>query len=164
MKNALGLMETVGLAAAIEAADAAVKSANVTLIGVELTKGDGMVVVKIEGDVGAVKAAVEAGTQAAMKVSRVFSTKVIPRPSHELDRMVFSKETKGYQAAKPEVVVQEVINEVPEEVVEVAPEETNYEAPSPDPSREGECNYCQDPACPRRKGDPRDWCIHHAQG
>lgn len=161
MKNALGLMETVGLAAAIEAADAAVKSANVTLIGIELTKGDGMVVVKIEGDVGAVKAAVEAGTQAAMKVSRVFSTKVIPRPAPDLDRMVFSKETKGYQAPEKQSVTEVFQSDakVPSEEKETPVNESS----EADPAREGECNYCQDPECPRRKGDPRDWCIHHPQ-
>lgn len=159
MKNALGLMETVGLAAAIEAADAAVKSANVTLIGIELTKGDGMVVVKIEGDVGAVKAAVEAGTQAAMKVSRVFSTKVIPRPAPDLDLMVFSKETKGYSSSEKQGQTEVFQSDISEEEKEV----TMVQTPEADSEREGECNYCQDPACPRRKGDPRDWCIHHPQ-
>lgn len=157
MKNALGLIETVGMAAAIEAADAAVKSANVSLIGVELTKGDGMVTVKIEGDVGAVKAAIDAASQAALRVNKVFATKVIARPAEGLDELVYSKETKG--------VVREVA-EVPSEPTpepELEPEPEVDLTPVPDPSRPGVCNYCEDPACPRRKGDPRDWCLHHLE-
>lgn len=67
-KQSLGLIETVGLAAAVEAADAAVKSANVNLVGYELTKGGGMVTVKLEGEVGAVNAAIAAASVAAAKV------------------------------------------------------------------------------------------------
>lgn len=93
--RALGLIETVGLAAAVEAADVAVKSANVSLIGYELTKGGGMVMVKIEGDVGAVKAAVEAGVIAAEKVGRVFSKQIIPRVASGVEKMVYSNETVG---------------------------------------------------------------------
>lgn len=94
-KLALGIIETVGLAAAIEAADTAVKSANVTLLGYELTKGFGLVTVKIEGNVGAVKAAIEAGCAAAERVSKVWSKQVIPRPHVEIDDLIFSKETFG---------------------------------------------------------------------
>lgn len=85
MKKSLGLIETQGLAAGIEAADAAVKSANVRLIGYELTKGGGWATIKVEGDVGAVKAAVDAARMAAAKVNQVVSTRVIPRPSAGLD-------------------------------------------------------------------------------
>lgn len=141
------------MAAAIEAADAAVKSANVSLIGVELTKGDGMVTVKIEGDVGAVKAAIDAASQAALRVNKVFATKVIARPAEGLDELVYSKETKG--------VVREVA-EVPSEPTPEPEPEVDL-TPVPDPSRPGVCNYCEDPACPRRKGDPRDWCLHHLE-
>ena len=95
MKQALGLIETIGLAAAVEAADAAVKSANVHLIGYELTRGDGMVTVKVEGDVGAVKAAVSAAAGAAGNVNQVYSTRVIPRPSQGTDAMVFTSDTVG---------------------------------------------------------------------
>lgn len=167
MKNALGLIETVGMAAAIEAADAAVKSANVSLIGVELTKGDGMVTVKIEGDVGAVKAAIDAASQAALRVNKVFATKVIARPAEGLDELVYSKETKG--VVKAEVVVPSEPEPTPEPVVVTEPEPTPEpeveveQTPSPDASRPGVCNYCEDPACPRRKGDPRDWCLHHLE-
>ena len=76
-KEAVGFIETVGLVAATEAADAAVKSANVNLIGYELTKGNGMITVKIEGDVGAVKAAVAAANSSASNVGDVYAVHVI---------------------------------------------------------------------------------------
>ena len=86
--KAIGFIETIGLSAAIEAADAAAKSANVTLLGYENTKGGGMITVKIAGDVGAVKAAVSAGSAAAMRVGRVASCLVIPRPHTEVDALI----------------------------------------------------------------------------
>ena len=95
----LGLIETIGLAAAIEAADAAVKSANVVLVGYELTKGDGMVVVKVQGEVGAVNAAVAAGVAAAAKVSRVASSRVIARPARGIEKLVINADTVGSQSA-----------------------------------------------------------------
>ena len=95
MKKSLGLIETEGLAAGVEAADAAVKSANVELIGYELTKGGGWTTIKIQGDVGAVKAAIDAARMAAAKVNRVVSTRVIPRPSAGLDVLVHNQDTVG---------------------------------------------------------------------
>ncbi len=95
MKQSLGLIETYGLAAGIEAADAAVKSANVTLIGYELAMGDGMTTIKIAGDVGAVKAAVDSAKAAASKVGTVASAHVIARPAENLDAMVVNKRTLG---------------------------------------------------------------------
>lgn len=102
MNKSLGLIETEGLAAGVEAADAAVKSANVELIGYELTKGGGWTTVKIQGDVGAVKAAVDAAKMAAAKVNRVVSTRVIPRPSAGLDVLVHNPDTVGDSAKKPD--------------------------------------------------------------
>lgn len=86
--EALGIIETRGLAAAVEAADAAVKAANVRLVGYEKTKGGGWILVKVRGDVGAVKAAVAAGVMAAEKVSKVISSHVIPRPSDQVEMLV----------------------------------------------------------------------------
>jgi len=97
---ALGLIETVGLAAAVEAADAMVKAANVELAGYELTCGGGMVLVKIRGDVGAVKAAVSAGAAAASRVGKVASTCVIPRPHHEVEPLVNNRDTRGISQRK----------------------------------------------------------------
>ncbi|NCO41531.1 MAG: ethanolamine utilization protein EutM [Armatimonadetes bacterium CG_4_10_14_3_um_filter_66_18] len=87
MNEALGLIETRGLVASIEAADAMVKSANVTLKGKELI-GGGLVTVMVTGDVGAVKAATDAGAAAAKKVGELVSVHVIPRPHSELDKIL----------------------------------------------------------------------------
>lgn len=93
--QSLGLIETVGLGVAIEAADAAMKSANVDLIGYELTKGGGLVVVKLAGDVGAVNAAVSAGVAAARRAGSVYAWKVIARTASGIDALISSKETTG---------------------------------------------------------------------
>ncbi|MFH5835496.1 BMC domain-containing protein [Proteiniclasticum sp. C24MP] len=84
MNNALGLIETKGLVGAIEAADAMTKSANVELIGYEKI-GSGLITVMVRGDVGAVKAAVDAGVAAARAVGEVVSTHVIPRPHQDVE-------------------------------------------------------------------------------
>ena len=131
MQKSLGLIETQGLAGGITAADAAVKSANVRLIGYELTKGGGWTTVKIEGDVGAVKAAVDAAKVAAGKMCRVVSTKVIPRPAGPLDQLVFTKDTVGYEPPEPPARPDPPAPpEPPAEPDEPAKEET---APSPEP-------------------------------
>ena len=78
-QEALGMVETRGLVAAIEAADAMVKAANVELIGTEKI-GSGLVTVMVRGDVGAVKAAVEAGSEVASRLGEVVAVHVIPRP------------------------------------------------------------------------------------
>ena len=83
-QNALGMIETKGLVGSIEAADAMVKAANVTLVGKEHV-GGGLVTVMVRGDVGAVKAAVDAGTSAAERVGEVVSTHVIPRPHKDVE-------------------------------------------------------------------------------
>ena len=85
--NALGMIETKGLVAAIEAADAMVKSANVQLIGKEQV-GGGLVTVMVRGDVGAVKAATDAGAAAAEKVGELISVHVIARPHAEVDNIL----------------------------------------------------------------------------
>ena len=103
MQKSLGLIETQGLLGGITAADAAVKSANVELIGYELTKGGGWTTVKIQGDVGAVKAAVDAAKIAAGKVCRVVSTKVIARPARALDSLVWTDDTVGHEPPEPPV-------------------------------------------------------------
>ncbi|HHC2879779.1 propanediol utilization polyhedral body protein PduJ [Klebsiella pneumoniae] len=87
MNNALGLVETKGLVGAIEAADAMVKSANVQLIGYEKI-GSGLITVMVRGDVGAVKAAVDAGSAAASVVGEVKSSHVIPRPHNDVEAIL----------------------------------------------------------------------------
>ena len=85
--NALGMVETKGLVGAIEAADAMVKAANVQLVGKEQV-GGGLVTVMVRGDVGAVKAATDAGAAAAEKVGELISVHVIPRPHAEVDHIL----------------------------------------------------------------------------
>ena len=86
-KEALGMIETRGLTAAIEAADAMVKAAEVTLVGTAKI-GSGLVSVMVRGDVGAVKAAVEAGTQAASALGEIVATHVIPRPHADVEKLL----------------------------------------------------------------------------
>lgn len=85
--NALGMIETKGLVGAIEAADAMVKAANVTLVGKEMV-GGGLVTVMVRGDVGAVKAATDAGAAAAERVGELLSVHVIPRPHMEVETIL----------------------------------------------------------------------------
>lgn len=86
-KQALGMVETKGLVGAIEAADAMVKAANVTLVGKEQI-GSGLVTVMVRGDVGAVKASVDAGAAAAKRVGELVSVHVIPRPHQDVEKIL----------------------------------------------------------------------------
>jgi ethanolamine utilization protein EutM len=95
---ALGMVETKGLVGAIEAADAMVKAANVTLIGSEYV-GGGFVTVMVRGDVGAVKAATDAGAAAAKRVGELVSVHVIPRPHADVE-MILPKSSKGAIGSK----------------------------------------------------------------
>ena len=119
-QRSLGLIETFGLLPAVEAADAAVKSANVDLVGYEFAKGSGMTVVKVEGDVGAVKAAIAAAYVAASKVGRVAATRVIPRPAAGLEGLTRNGDTQGYTPPEPP-----------------APTTPDESGPEPDPARGG---------------------------
>src|SRR5436189_6120315 len=90
---ALGMVETRGLVSAIEAADAMVKAANLTLIGSEYV-GGGLVTVMVRGDVGAVKAATDAGAAAAKRVGELVSAHVIPRPHSDVE-LILPQSSKG---------------------------------------------------------------------
>ncbi len=85
--QALGMIETRGLVAAIEAADAMLKAANVELVGTEKI-GSGLVSVMVRGDVGAVKSAVEAGAASAERLGEVIATHVIPRPHDDVEKIL----------------------------------------------------------------------------
>ncbi|MDK2784495.1 MAG: hypothetical protein PWQ41_166 [Bacillota bacterium] len=227
-QEALGLIETVGLAAAVEGADAALKAASVRLLGYELTRGGGMVTVKIIGDVSAVQAAVTAGAMAASRVGKVVSKHVIPRPHEELAKLIHSPETVGEGKPARKVAAEEKAKQEEAKPAEEAresgaqagpagtvagPEAPGAEGtaaaeaetepvagPEATPAGPGEvpkpveidrpasarleeypepvlpaaasgekppvsevCNLCGDPACPRRKGEPRSRCIHYAE-
>ena len=87
MMEALGMIETRGLTASIEAADAMTKAANVTLVGTEKI-GSGLVSVIVRGDVGAVKAATEAGSTAASRLGEIVAVHVIPRPHADVEKIL----------------------------------------------------------------------------
>lgn len=94
--KAMGFIESLGLASAVTAADAALKAANVELIGRENSRGAGMITIKIIGDVGAVKAAIDAAKTVSSQVARVWSIDVIPRPAEALGRTLgWNADTQG---------------------------------------------------------------------
>ncbi len=101
IEYALGMIETKGLVAAIEAADAACKAANVKLVGKEYI-GGGYVTIKVIGEVAAVKAAVDAGAAAAQRVGELVSVHVIPRPIDELEMLIYPEKYE-VPPGKPQV-------------------------------------------------------------
>ena len=134
----LGIIETVGLTATIVAADTCMKSANVSLVGYELSKGGGMAVVKIEGDIGAVKAAIFAAEKAVEKVTSVWGSRIIARPSDEIEKLIRNEDTVGFMVLK-DIKDEEKV----EEKIEIS------------------CNVCNDPKCIRKKGELRSLCINY---
>lgn len=149
MQKSLGLIETQGLLGGVTAADAAVKSANVELIGYELTKGGGWTTVKIQGDVGAVKAAVDAAKIAAGKVCRVVSTRVIPRPAAGLEALIRNGDTVGYQPPEPPADPEPPAPPEPP----AGPDEPEKEAPAPVPQA---ARPPEPPAAPEAAEEPSD--------
>lgn len=149
--NALGLIEVIGFVGAVEAADVALKAANVTLIGIEKVSS-GIVTVKITGDVGAVKAAVDASEESARKFGVLRTTHVIARPHQETKRILEDIKTKKAEEkitiAEPvvleetedvketyetnEIIVEEIVEEIVEN--EVVEEPSNTEETSSDES------------------------------
>ena len=111
MKEALGLLEVAGLAAAIKAADVMVKAANVRIIDVEKARGNGWMMVKVSGDVGAVQAAVQAGVAQAKHDRHYIAQKVIPRPAEGIDKMLLGG--GGKPVLNPEVAKAEIVTEPP---------------------------------------------------
>lgn len=188
----IGLIETFGVPTAIAAADAAVKSANVELLGYELTKGDGLVTIKLAGNVDAVNAAVEAGSKAGEMVGRVFSKHVIPRPSNELDKMISqrigkrlekpiadsNKEEQEQQITENEGVIEKGLdiasNSLVDSHLEISTEDIQVnvadengevkEAVEMNQNDGGLCNLCYDPSCTRKKGELKSLCVQYKGG
>jgi ethanolamine utilization protein EutM len=153
MRKALGLIETIGLVSAIEAADAAVKAANVVLLGYENTKGGGKITVKMVGDVGAVKAGVAAGVAAASRVGEVYGQRVIPRPHDEIDALIQNlNRGSGLEEEKVEEGEVDTAVSAPEE--EPAPTPEAEERPCAATTKSGE--PCKLPAQPDSK-----YCFVH---
>lgn len=96
MLRSLGIIETEGLAAALEAADSAIKAANVDLVGYEKSKGGGWITVKVLGDLGSVKASINAASASVTKMGKLVSSDVITRPISQIEPLIKNKETRGY--------------------------------------------------------------------
>ncbi len=155
MKQALGLIETIGLVTAIEAADAAVKAADITLLGYENTKGSGKITLKFVGGVGAVQAAVAAGVAAAARIGKVYGHHVIPRPHDEIEALIRSVD-RGRKSAPA--------------VVEVEPAPAAPLATAPEPAApEAETAVVKQCAAITKSGEPcklpaqpdSDYCFVH---
>ena len=130
MKQAIGLVEVKGLASAIEVSDTMVKVANVELLGVEKAKGFGWMTVKVAGDVGAVKAAVDAGKAKAVANNVYLSALVIPRPANNLEKFFFAKERKASDLPAERSDKTPMVNKpVVEEVKKVSEEPKSEEEP-----------------------------------
>ena len=99
MKKSLGLVEVAGLCAAVYTADAMVKAANVELVALERARGNGWTTVKVVGDVGAVKAAVNVGVQVASSNGKLITSRVIARPANEVDRAFVEADQRKEQEA-----------------------------------------------------------------
>lgn len=155
--RAIGIIETRGLAAAFEAADAAVKAAGVKLLGYELSRGAGQITVKLEGDVSAVTAAVEAGAQAAAQVNQVVATLIMGRPHEGIEKLLYSPDMIGLWVK--EGTVQEPGMCVDAGALEPSGDLLKEAPPEPEVT----CNLCRDPACPRGKGEPHISCIHYGE-
>ena len=144
-QKSLGLIETQGLAAGVVAADAAVKSANVELIGYELTKGGGWTLIKVQGDVGAVKAAVDAAAVAAGKVNRVVSTRVIARPSSYLEALIHTADTVGDRPPEPPKAPEPPTPPTPPTEPEPEPEPPVEPTPAPEAEEEVPSEPAEEP-------------------
>lgn len=153
LHTAIGMIEAYGLAAAIEAGDAALKAANVRLLGCDFSQGNGWVAVKVAGDVGAVQAAVAAGTAAAQKLNQVIGTLIMPRPHSGVEQFLVPP-----PAPPVELPPAEESAHAPEQVQEASQSEPLQEAQT---ELRPTCNLCRDPGCPRRKGQPHGLCIHN---
>ena len=144
-QKSLGLIETQGLAAGVVAADAAVKSANVELIGYELTNGGGWTLIKVQGDVGAVKAAVDAAAVAAGKVNRVVSTRVIARPSSYLEALIHTADTVGDRPPEPPKAPEPPTPPTPPTEPEPEPEPPVEPTPAPEAEEEVPSEPAEEP-------------------
>ena len=173
MKISLGLLEVSGLALAINTADAMVKSAAVTLVGIDTAKGGGWMTIKITGDVAAVNAALSTGAALAEKHSGLVAKALLARPDEQLLQQVVpatpvkqpQPEPAPVTTSEPDAEVRPTTSFTAAEVVESATEASEFGAQEIEPEAapyEGQatCNLCQDPLCPRQKGEPRNKCLH----
>jgi len=132
---ALGLVETKGLVGAIEAADAMVKTANVILVGKEVT-GGALVTIKVIGDTAAVRSAVEAGATAAQRVGELVSQHIIPRPAEGMEELIFAGSPRQQEAVERMLRGESVPQvRIPSPAEEPTSKEEKEEAPEEEPFR-----------------------------
>jgi microcompartment protein CcmL/EutN len=145
--KALGIVEAQGLSPAIFCADTALKAADVELIGYEFAKGMGRITVKLCGNIGSVQAAVGAAKALLEREGKYVASSVIPRPAPEAEPWISQVDRAPAENRPPAA----------------APGKTAVAAAADDKPAGELCNLCEDPACPRRKGDPHGDCIHFAE-
>ncbi len=183
MKKSLGLLEIKGLASAIVVADAMAKTAAVTIAGIETCKGGGWQTIKVVGDVAAVQASLQSGSELAKRTDSFIAMKTLSRPDQTIMNTWGVKPDKpaAQETAlvEPEVTAPEPDTEAVDPVTEydIVAEEValesqppelekppmeSVEADSPDQA-EGTCNLCGDPLCPREKGEPHTKCLHNTK-
>ncbi|MGX8700706.1 BMC domain-containing protein [Caproiciproducens sp.] len=182
-KVAVGAAEFTGLTAAIAFLDAAVKAADVRMTGYEIT-GNGLVTVKLSGNVSAVQAAMDAGLLAAQPIGRAAGHLILARPHEDVGKILYSRDNKIRRSPEPEEESPAAQNVPPESSVEseaLSPQPEEEASPGtvglseteeiPEPiaqvrqePEQAACNLCGDPKCPRTKGQPRRDCIHYKDG
>ncbi len=169
MKQSLGIIEVKGLVYTIACADAALKAANVKLLGYETSRGGACFVLKFTGNVGAVRAALDAALALAGKDGKEITGYAIPRPSEGCWEIVntenaFQKKEEGKAEAKANedsgAEAGEDEKTGPEAEAETGGVRAEPETEAECLVRAGVCNLCNDPKCPRRKSEPHNLCIH----
>ncbi|WP_394154264.1 BMC domain-containing protein [Vibrio maritimus] len=172
MKVSLGLIEVKGLALAIMVADNMAKCAAIEVVDIENTNGSGWMLIKVTGDVAGVQAAVHSGSSLAQSFGGLISNTVLSNPDNQLIKQALSIASKTSRQSVQQDDATEHNKQDDENpaidqptLEETAPKsESNETQAQPtetlEEGLEASCNICQDPACPRKKGDPRVDCIH----
>lgn len=172
MKVSLGLIEVKGLALAIMVADNMAKCAAIEVVDIENTNGSGWMLIKVTGDVAGVQAAVHSGSSLAQSCGGLISKTVLSNPDNQLTKQALRTASKtSNQSVQQDDAIEHNRQDDKQPVIdEPTVEETTHKFESNEtqdqPSEtleerfEATCNICQDPACPRKKGDPRVDCIH----
>ncbi|XBS68169.1 BMC domain-containing protein [Acerihabitans sp. KWT182] len=169
MKFSLGLLEVAGLALAVKAADSMAKAAAIRIAAIERTQGSGWMLVSVTGDVAAVKTAISHGAALARLENGYVTGKVISRPDdalvdliplpHEASAAVIADTAQPSTPASTTVMANAVELSTPASTTVIA---NAVELSTPALATDV-CNLCGDPACPRRKGEPRGACIHYKE-
>lgn len=165
MNQALGMIEVTGFGCAVNVSDVMVKTADVTIVGIERAKGSGWLTIKVLGDVGAVNAAVESGVAVAKQDQKFIASKIIPRLGSGLD--IWLK--KGLDASTEKVapitskVMEETEIKIDKGSVTKVEKEELIESEENLTTDEYTCNLCKDPMCQRKKGEPRKECSHYEE-